>query len=101
VHADELGAVQVLMYHQIVVRTASDYEQIPAQFRGRLEQLYAHHFRTITAAALASGRVDLPAGTSPMVLTFDDSSMSQYAEQPDGTVAPDCAVGILRSDARP
>ena len=102
VHADELGAVPVLMYHQIVARTASDYDQIPAQFRGRLEQLYAHHFRTITAAAvLASGRVDLPAGTSPMVLTFDDSTVSQYAEQPDGTVAPDCAVGILLSVARP
>ena len=101
-HADELGAVPVLMYHQIVARTASDYDQIPAQFRGRLEQLYAHHFRTITAAAvLASGRVDLPAGTSPMVLTIDDSSVSQDAEQPEGTVAPDCAVGILLSVARP
>jgi len=110
VHDDELGAVPVLMYHQIVARTASDYDQIPAQFRGRLEQLYAHHFRTITAAAaaaaaaaavLAFGRVYLPAGTSPMVLTFDDSSVSQYAEQPEGTVAPDCAVGILLSAARP
>ncbi len=36
-----------------------------------------------------------------MVLTFDDSSVSQYAEQPEGTVAPDCAVGILLSAARP
>jgi len=26
-----------------------DYDQTPAQFRGPLEQLYAHHFRTITA----------------------------------------------------
>ncbi len=99
VHADELGAVPVLLYHQIVPRPAGDYDQTPAQFRGRLEQLYAHHFRTITAAALAAGRVDLPAGSSPMVLTFDDSSVSQYAEQPDGTVAPDCAVGILLSVA--
>lgn len=36
-----------------------------------------------------------------MVLTIDDSSVSQDAEQPEGTVAPDCAVGILLSVARP
>jgi len=59
-----------------------DYDQTPAQFRGPLEQLYAHDFRTITAAALAADQVDLPAGTSPMVLTFDDSTLSQYAERP-------------------
>ena len=41
-----------------------------------------NHFRTITAAALAAGQVDLLAGTSPMVLTFDDSTLSQYAERP-------------------
>jgi len=99
VHADELGAVPVLMYHQLLARPAGDDDQTPAQFRGQLEQLYAHHFQTITAAALAAGRVDLPAGTSPMVLTFDDATVSQYAEQPDGTVAPDCAVGILLSVA--
>jgi len=31
---------------------------------------------------LAAGQVDLPAGTSPMVLTFNDSTLSQYAERP-------------------
>ncbi len=98
-HADELGAVPGLMYHQLLARPAGDYDQAPAQFRDQLEQLYAHHFRPVTDAALAAGRVGLPAGTSPMVLTFDDSTVSQYPERPDGTVAPDCAVGILLSVA--
>jgi len=89
VHADELGAVPVLMYHQLVAHPAGDYDQTPAQFRIEL-----------TAGALADRRVDLPAGTSPMVLTFDDSTLSQYAELPDGRVAPNCAVGILLSVAR-
>jgi len=31
---------------------------------------------------LAAGQVDLPAGTSPMVLTVEDSTLSQYAERP-------------------
>jgi len=100
VHADELGVVPVLMYHQLVAHPAGDYDQTPAQFRTELTQLYAHHFRTITAGALADRRIDLPAGTSPMVLTFDDSTVSQYAELPDGRVAPNCAVGILLSVAR-
>jgi len=100
VHANELGAVPVLMYHQLLARPAGAYDQTPGQFRTELEQLYAHGFRTVTAAALAAGRVDLPAGSKPMVLTFDDSTTSQYAELPDGTIAPGCAVGILLSVAR-
>jgi len=31
---------------------------------------------------LAAGQVDQPAGTSPMVLTVEDSTLSQYAERP-------------------
>ena len=95
VHANELGVVPVLMYHQLVPRPAGDYDQTPAQFRAELEQLYRSGYRTITAAALVAGTVDVPAGTSPMVLTFDDSTVSQYAELPDGSVDPKSAVGIL------
>lgn len=62
--------------------------------------LYAHHFRPVTAVALVSRQFDLPAGASPMLLTFDDSTTSQYAELPDGTVKPDCAVGILLAVAK-
>lgn len=100
VHADELGAVPVLMYHQLLARPKGAYDQTPAQFRTELEQLYAAGFRTITAADLVAGRVDVPAGRSPMVLTFDDSTVSQYAELPDGTVDPKSAVGILLDVAK-
>ena len=95
VHADELGVVPVLMYHQLLAHPTGDYDQTPAQFRTELEQLYAHGYRTVTAAALATGTIDLPAGAHPMVLTFDDSTVSQYGELPDGTVDPQTAVGIL------
>lgn len=95
VHADELGAVPVLMYHQVVAAPKGDYDQSPAQFRAELETLYAHGFRTVTAAALVAGHPDVPAGASPMVLTFDDSTVSQYAELPDGSVDPRSAIGIL------
>ena len=78
VHADELGAVPVLMYHQLVASPKGDYDQTPAQFRTELEQLYTHGYRTVTAADLVAGRIDIPAGKHPMVLTFDDSTVSQF-----------------------
>jgi peptidoglycan/xylan/chitin deacetylase (PgdA/CDA1 family) len=100
VHADELGVVPVLMYHQLLASPRGDYDQTPAQFRAELEGLYASGYRTVTAADLVAGRIDVPAGKSPMVLTFDDSTASQYAELPGGSVDPRCAVGILLAVAR-
>ena len=95
VHADELGSVPVLMYHQLLARPKGDYDQTPAQFRAELDLLYRSGYRTITAADLVAGKVDVPAGRSPMVLTFDDSTVSQYRQLPDGTVDRTTAVGIL------
>jgi peptidoglycan/xylan/chitin deacetylase (PgdA/CDA1 family) len=100
VHADELGAVPVLMYHQLLAKPTGVYDQTPAQFRAELELLYRSGYRTVTAADLVAGRVDVPAGRSPMVLTFDDSTVSQYGERPDGTVDPATAVGILLAVAK-
>ena len=88
------------MYHQLLAKPKGDYDQTPAQFRAELESLYTAGYRTITATDLVSARVDVPAGTSPMVLTFDDSTVSQYAQLPDGSVDPRCAVGILLDVAR-
>ena len=100
VHADELGAIPVLMYHQLAARPEGDYDQTPAQFRAELTALYAHGFRTITAADLVAGKIDIPAGKKPMVLTFDDSTISQFAELPDGSVDPASGVGILQAVAK-
>src|SRR5205823_4120924 len=76
------------------------FNQTPAQFRAELERLYSSGLRTTTAADMVAGRITVPAGRSPMVLTFDDSTVSQYAELPDGRVDPRSAVGILLSVAR-
>ena len=100
VRANELGSVPVLMYHQLVAEPRGAYDQTPAQFRAELARLYREGYRTITAADLVAGRIDVPAGRSPMVLTFDDSTTSQYAELPDGSVDPASAVGILLAVAR-
>jgi hypothetical protein len=100
VGANELGQIPVLMYHQLVTSPRGVYDQTPAQFTAELAALYRHGYRTITAADLVAGRIDVPAGKKPMVLTFDDSTTSQYGELPDGSVDPKTAVGILLAVAK-
>ncbi|WP_309234773.1 polysaccharide deacetylase family protein [Nocardia sp. XZ_19_385] len=94
-HANELGLVPVLMYHQLLPTPTGEYDQTPAEFRDELERLYREVYRPVTAADYISGAIDIPAGTHPVVLTFDDSTLSQFTFGPDGTPAPDSAVGIL------
>lgn len=95
VKANELGDIPVLMYHQLLDKPRGVYDQTPAEYRAELELLYKTGYRTVTAADLVAGRIELPAGRSPMVLTFDDSTVSQYGELADGSVDPASAVGIL------
>lgn len=83
------------MYHQFVAQPKGVYDQTPAQLKAELTRLYRQGYRTITAAAFVSGTIDVPAGKSPMVLTFDDATVSQYGELPDGSVDPTSGLGIL------
>jgi peptidoglycan/xylan/chitin deacetylase (PgdA/CDA1 family) len=95
VGANELGEVPVLMYHRILPDGGGDYDLTPDEFRGELEWLYEHDYRPITALQLARGEIDVPAGTTPVVLTFDDSTREQIQYTDDGEIAPDTAVGIM------
>jgi len=100
VHANELGEIPVLMYHRIMPNPHGGSDQSPQHFRAELERLYRMDFRPITAAALVSGTIDLPAGTHPVVMTFDDSTPGQAAIGPDGTPNRDTALGILEEFGR-
>ncbi|EST30342.1 hypothetical protein N566_21630 [Streptomycetaceae bacterium MP113-05] len=99
VEADELGAVPVLMYHQIVDRPQSVYDRTPGDFRAELERLAGEDYVPVTARELTGGSLDIPAGTHPVVLTFDDSTVSQLALDADGRPKPDTAVAVLRDVA--
>jgi peptidoglycan/xylan/chitin deacetylase (PgdA/CDA1 family) len=97
---NELGVVPVIMYHQIRPDRVGVYDQTPAELRAELEYLWKKGYAPINAADLVDGRIDLPAGKSPVVLTFDDSTRSQLTLGPDGKPAPGTAVAILREFAR-
>lgn len=44
--------------------------------------------------------MDLPPGASPVVFTFDDSHPSQFQLRPDGSLDPNCALGIWQAFAK-
>ncbi len=97
----EGGLVPVLMYHRIVspIPAGDGYARTPAQFRADLARLDREGYTSIPMADLVAGRVDVPAGRTPVVLTFDDSTDGQFNLLPDGSVDPDSAVGIMNAFA--
>lgn len=101
--ANLLGVVPILMYHHIG-RPDGTWTRTPENFRADLERLYAEGYRPVALADYLQGCIDLPAGTHPVILTFDDSSPGQfrYLVGPDGEprIDPESAVGILLEFAR-
>lgn len=100
VGANELGTIPVITYHRVVEHPFSVYDTTPSQFRRELLKLYRQGYRPILASALVRGKVNVPAGKTPVVLTFDDSSPSQFSLLPNGKVDPKTAVGIMLAFAR-
>lgn len=93
--ANELGYIPVLSYHRIGT-PEGEYTRTPADLRSDLALLHKEGFVPINVRDLVAGNIDLPAGKSPVVLTFDDASPDQYRILDDGTLDPDCAVAILQ-----
>ncbi|MBE3590610.1 MAG: polysaccharide deacetylase family protein [Firmicutes bacterium] len=108
---NEAGQIMVLMYHQIR-RDSRDWRwsRTPEGFRQDLEALYERGYRPVNMVDVVRGRIDVPRGYTPVVLTFDDSTEGQLRFLPaaGGSTAPpatlkeavarldpDCAVGIL------
>lgn len=94
VRANELGSIPVLMFHR-VVKGGGDYDLSPKDFRRQLQLLVDSGYVPIRAEDFASGHIDVPAGKTPVVLTFDDASREQFSYLPAGTIDPKTALGIL------
>ena len=94
---NELGRIMVLEYHKIDY-PEERWTRTPENFRRDLETLYARGYRLQNLNALLEGKITVPAGTTPVVLTFDDSSPGQFRYLvKDGQleIDPKSGVGIL------
>ncbi|MEX2562341.1 MAG: polysaccharide deacetylase family protein [Nitriliruptoraceae bacterium] len=93
---NELGVIPILMYHR-VVEDPGLYDVTPEQFRAELVALAEAGYVPVRMIDVIDGNLDLPLGASPVVLTFDDASPSQFRALHDGRIDPDSAIGILTS----
>jgi len=97
---NELGRIPVVMHHMIRADRVGEYDQTPREFRAELEYLWRHGYVPVSAGGLVAGELDVPQGTTPVVLTFDDATTYQFELTADGSVRPSTAVGIMLDFAR-
>jgi peptidoglycan/xylan/chitin deacetylase (PgdA/CDA1 family) len=91
----------ILEYHRID-EPEGRWTRTPENFRRDLETLHARGYRLLALNDLLAGQIGTPAGTTPVVLTFDDSSPGQFRyleRQGDLEIDPRSAVGILEAFA--
>jgi peptidoglycan/xylan/chitin deacetylase (PgdA/CDA1 family) len=96
---DELGVVPVLMHHQIRLH-GSEFDMTPSQLVGELTRLWRDGFYPVRAEDFVTGRMNVPKGKSPVVMTFDDADNNQVGFLPDGSVDPNTALGIMEAFAK-
>jgi peptidoglycan/xylan/chitin deacetylase (PgdA/CDA1 family) len=92
--ANEMGKVIVLEYHRIGY-PEQRYQRTPDNFRADLQRLYQDGYYPVNFIDLVRGLPNVPAGKKPVVLTFDDSDISQFYLLPDNTIDADSALGII------
>lgn len=93
---NEAGVVPILEYHNIKAGKPDTF-RTPEKFRKDLQRLYDEGYRPVSLSNYLDNRIALPYGLSPVVLTFDDALPSQFTYLPDGSIDPNCAVGILQA----
>lgn len=94
---NELGRVMILEYHLIGYPEAQ-WRRTPENFRKDLEMLYENNYYPIPLQDLVSGNIKTPAGKTPFVITFDDSSLGQFRYLTKGgrlEIDPQSGVGVM------
>jgi peptidoglycan/xylan/chitin deacetylase (PgdA/CDA1 family) len=90
---NELGKVMVLMYHHINKKEET-WTRTPEKFREDLEVLYKKGYYLVNLVDLIDGKLKVPKGKTPVVLTFDDTAPGQIGKI-NGKWDPNTAVGII------
>lgn len=94
---NELGRIMILEYHLIGYPEA-DWRRTPENFQRDLQMLYENEYYPVALRDLVNGNINVPAGKTPFVLTFDDSSEGQFRYLKRGNhlvIDPASAVGIM------
>ena len=86
--------VFIVTYHKIG-NEDTEYTRSRESFRNDLNLFFSKGFVPISVLEFASGKFEIPQDKKPILLTFDDSSISQMEYTPEGKLDPNCGLGIL------
>ncbi len=94
---NELGGVVVIMYHNLVADEAKEgfYARTPENLKKDLTRLWQEGYLPVSIDDYVNGTIDIPIGKSPVVFTFDDGYQNSFQFLPDGTLDPNCAIGVF------
>lgn len=101
VKPNEIGHIMIVMYHGI--QNNPPYHRTVENFKKDLEYMYKHNFRLISMNDYINNNINIPAGMTPIVLTFDDGLSTTFSlEQKNGEFQPikNTAVAILEEFAK-
>lgn len=99
VKPNETGEIMVVMYHSLGKENSS-YIRTVESFKADLERLYEMGFRAISLEDYVNNNINVAAGYTPVVLTFDDGHVTNFniiEENGEMKVDPDSVVGILEN----
>jgi len=94
---NEVGQVMVIMYHKIGNQEGFCKRSI-SNFKKDLEMFKKDGYVTVSLEDYVQNTMDVPAGKTPIVLTFDDGHISNFkVEEVDGEIVIDkeSVVGIM------
>lgn len=95
---NEAGEVMILMYHNIGSEE-EEWTRTPENLKKDLLTLYEKGYRPVSLRDYVSNNMDIEAGMTPVVITFDDGNENNFRviEMEDGEIIIDLdsAIGIL------
>ena len=99
---NESGEIPIIMFHRFIEtyeeNTEKYYTTTFTEFEALLQTLYDAGYRLISMEDFIDCNIKVPAGTMPMVFTFDDGTPGQFNLIKEGgslKVNPKSAVGIM------
>ncbi|MCX7773569.1 MAG: polysaccharide deacetylase, partial [Clostridia bacterium] len=99
---NEVGEIPIIMFHRFIEayepNTEKDYTTTFGEFETLLQTLYDQGYRLISMQDFIDCNISVPAGTKPMVFTFDDGTPGEFnliKENGELKVNPKSAVGIM------
>jgi len=76
---NENGKIMVLMYHKFAKTSSDGWTRSLSDFKKDLEMLYEKNYYPINMSDYINGKIDVPHGKTPVILTFDDGTAGQLS----------------------